>query len=205
MGRWCRLVARLLVVALAAGLVAGFGEPKPKTSLEREVGKQLSTKGRPYRRSRTVRDDNRTLEVKVPKQWDEGHGASQFVEPGTGRRYGAGVFVSPNLDKFRNSFEVPGIRLTATTELPSSVDELLDENASNYDGPCTRHDVRGYDDGRYEGRYQFFIRCGGTKNAAVVVSAISPRDGVFIIVAAQAKTRADLAAIDRAIRSSKLR
>jgi hypothetical protein len=125
------------------------------------------------------------------------------VEPGTGRRYGAGVFVSTNLDKFRNSFEVPGLRLTATTE-PSSVQELLDQNAASYDDACTRHDVRGYDDGRYEGRYQYFTRCGGTKTAAVVVSANSPDDGVFIIVAAQTRTRADLAAIDRAIRSSKL-
>lgn len=199
-----RVLSRLAAAGIAVVVLTGLGEPGPKFSLERAVGNEISAKGRPYRQYRTVRDDSRTLEVKVPKQWDEGHGASQFVEPGTGRRYGSGVFVSTNLDKFRNSFDVPGLRLTATTELPASVNELLDENSRGYDTACTGQGVKAYDDGRFEGNYEFFTKCDRTKTAAVAVAAISPRDGVFIIVAAQVRTRADLAAIDRAIRSVKL-
>lgn len=200
-----RLLTRLAVAGVGVALLTGFGEPTPKFSLVREVDDLISAKGRSYSQYRTVRDDRRTLEVKAPKQWDEVSGASQFVRPGSGERYGAGVLVSPNLDKFRNTFAVAGFRLTATTELPSSLNELLDANSANYDENCTGPGVKAYDDGRFEGNYEFFTNCAGTKTAAVAVAAISPDDGVFIVVAAQVRTRADLAAIDRAIRSVKLR
>jgi hypothetical protein len=206
MGRRRRLVTLLVVAASVTALLTGFGEPQPKFSLQREVGKLISARGRAYRHYRTVRDDSRAIEVRAPKEWDEVSSDSKIVYPKTNEQFGAGVLVSPNVEKFRSSFAVAGLRLAATTGSPtsSSVNDVLDANSAHYDDACTGPGVKGYDDGRFRGNYEFFTNCAGTKTSAVAVAAISHDERLFIVVAAQIRTRADLAAVDRAIRSVKL-
>jgi hypothetical protein len=196
---------------IAAGicvvLLAGFGDPRPRFSLVREVGDQLAAKGRAYREYRTVRDDSRALEVKAPRQWDEVGPTLSFVWFGGGDPFGAaaGVRVSTDLDSSPSSFDVPGFQLIATREAPASINEVLDAFSATYDRECTGSGVKAYDDGRYRGNYEFFASCAGTNTAAVAVAATSADDGLFVVVAAEVRTRADLAAVDRAIRSVKLR
>jgi hypothetical protein len=206
MGGAQRLVVRLVAAATAVALLTGFGEPASTFSLVGEVGDLLPAKGRPYRRYRTVRNDNGTLDVNVPKEWDEGRGEARILQPSTGERYGAGVSVSPSPKRFRSSFGVVGLRLTATMEpTTSSVNDTLTANKADFDEACPgpAPGVTAYDDGRYRGNYELFTECAGTKTAAVAVVARST-DGVFMLVKAQVRTRADLAAVDRAIRSAKL-
>lgn len=203
-GMW-RLVVRLVVTPLALAVVAGFGEPAPKFSLVRETGALVPAQGRAYRQYRIVRDDRRTLEAKVPKQWDEVNGEAKIFQPSTQERYGNGVVASSDGAKFR-SFGAVGVQLTATKEpTTSSVNDTLTANVTDFDEACKgpAPGVKAYDDGRYRGNYRFFTRCEGTKTAAVALVAVSP-DGVFLLVKAQVRTRADLAAVDRAIRSLKL-
>jgi hypothetical protein len=206
MGRRRRLITLLAVAASATTLLTGFGEPEPNFSLQREVGKLISTRGRAYRHYRTVRDNSRTIEFKAPKEWDEVKGDAMIVYPKTNEQFGVGVLASPDVDEFRRSFAVAGVRLMATTGLPtsSSVNDVLDANSALYDDACAGPGVKAYDDGRFRGNYEFFSNCAGTKTAALAVAAISRNEGLFIVVAAQVRTRADIAAVDRAIRSVKL-
>jgi serine protease Do len=195
----------MAMAPLVTALFAGFGEAKPEFSLEREVGKLISSRGRAYRHYRTVRDGSRTIEYKAPKEWSEVSGESRIVYPKTDEQFGTGAVVSPDLDKFRSSFAAIGLRLSAATRpTGSSVNDVLDTNSAYYDEACTGPGVKAYNDGRFRGNYEFFTNCGGTKGAAVAVAAISPDEGLFIVVAAQVRTRADLAAVDRAIRSVKV-
>jgi hypothetical protein len=205
MGRSQRLLAGLVGAGLAVALLAGFGESAPEFSLSGEVGDLVPTKGRAYRRYRTVRDDSRTLKAKVPKQWDEVSGEAKIFQPSTQERYGNGVAASSDREKF-SSFGAVGVQLAATKEpTTSSVNDTLTANVTNFDEACKgpAPGVKAYDDGRYRGNYRFFTRCGGTKTAAVALVAVSP-DDVFLLVKAQVRTRADLAAVDRAIRTLKL-
>jgi len=125
------------------------------------------------------------------------------VEPDTGERFGAGVIVAPDLDKLRNTFDVPGFRITATDNVEDNpVEMLLDDNGGSYTEDCTSLGAEPYADGRYEGQYEFFTDCDGSA-AAVVVAAEDADAGYVIVLSGQVRTRADLAAIDKAIRSSR--
>jgi hypothetical protein len=199
-------VALVAVLALALPAPAGAqiargGEDE--FSLRGEVGKEIARKGRPYKKFATVRNETDELEIKVPAAWDE-VSESRFVEPDTGERFGAGVILAPDLDKLRNTFDVPGFRITATENIEDNpVGMLLDDNGGSYPDDCTSQGVESYDDGRYEGEYEFFTDCEGGGAGAVVVAA-QDVDGEYVIVlSGQVRTRADLVAIDKAIRSSR--
>jgi hypothetical protein len=140
------------------------------------------------------------LTVDFPVPWSA-IAESRFRRPDTNEPYGVGLRATTDADKFHNSFDVPGVKVTATTELPDRFDPDALVEANAYTG-CRAGVIAPYDNGRYEGSYQTFSRCDRKRAAAVVVVAVDARAGVMVLVAGQALTKADLAAFDRALRSA---
>jgi hypothetical protein len=113
-----------------------------------------------------------------------------------------GIRATTDADQFHNSFDVPGMRVTAAGLTPDAVDsfDAAGTVADNAFTGCRDGNVKPFDNGTYVGMYQVYDRCD---HAAAVVVAVTGR-GVEILVAAQVLTKADLAAIDRILRSANI-
>lgn len=186
----------------AAATVRRDGTP---TSLAKQAKAFGITKAGPKYRFHKQQASSGTLRltVEVPTAWSD-TADSHFIRPDTQQPYGVGVRATTNADKFHNSFDVPGLKVTVDVETASqaaSFDpiELVTNNA--YKG-CRNGSVRNYDNGTFSGKFQVFDRCGKRRAAAVVVAAND--GGTIVLAAAQVLTKADLGAVDRALRTVKI-
>jgi hypothetical protein len=184
--------------AVAVSRTPAFADQAPTTLAARAQSLGITKSGSHYRYvvAEQTGDEGR-LTVEFPTAWSD-QAPSQFRRPNTGEPYGVGLRATTNADKFHNTFAVPGMKVTATTDVPTRFDaaQSLADNA--YEG-CRTGRTRSFDNGRYQGRYQTFDRCGRQHAAAVVVSALSTRGDVMILASGQVLTKNDLAAIDHAL------
>jgi hypothetical protein len=206
-----RRIARVLVsTAIVVGVPLSLASAAPAydkapTSLAKEAKRFGITKaGEAY--SFEEQEDNSDtlfLTVDIPTAWSD-IAESRFVNPDTDERYGVGLRATTDEQKFSDTFDVPGVRVTADGLTADEIDaydgrEAVANNA--YQG-CRDGKVSEFDNGIYQGFYQSFDRCDGAKgHGAVVVSATDGR-GVEILVSAQVLTKADLKAVDRVLRTS---
>lgn len=203
----CRTVAVLvttLMVVTAQGASATTGRDATPTTLSKRAKDLGITKaGSTYRFHKEQRTgDEGRLTVELPTAWSD-LADSQLNHPDTGSKYGIGVRATPNADKFHSSFDVPGIKLTLTTEVPRSFDaaELVARNAV---GGCRAGSLRKFDNGIYAGMYQTFVRCGSKKAVAIVVAGLDFRGDVLMFAVGLALTKADLKAIDHVLATANL-
>ena len=202
-------VVKVLVAVVAAFASAYVVFPSPVAgqaptalaSRARSLG--ITKLGRHYRYELVERtDDEGRLTVEVPVEWSA-RAPSRFLRPNTGEPYGVGLRATTNADKFHNTFAVPGVRVTATTDVPAQFDAARSLADNAFKG-CRKGRAREFNNGRYRGLYETFDRCGRQNAAAVVVSALSGRGGVMIVAAGQVLTKNDLAAIDHGLKTLNL-
>jgi hypothetical protein len=193
--------ALLLVAGTASATVSRDGQPTKLVKQARSLG--ITKAGEKYTFSEQENNsDTLFLTVDLPTAWSE-LADSNFIDPDTEEPYGVGLRATTDAEAFRSSFDVPGVRITAATLGPDEAELFDTEQAVSdnaYSG-CRAKSIKPFDNGVYEGSYQLFDRCDG-KRAAVVVDMVGR--GVEILVAGQALTKADLAAIDRVLRSVKV-
>jgi hypothetical protein len=204
-------VSRLLLVSLASALGIGWfndagavvRRDQEPTSIAKQAKNLGITKTGPKYKFRNQKRTTRTLKltVAVPTAWSA-TADSHFVRPGTNQTYGVGLRATTNADKFHNSFDVPGMKITADGVTPQQAAAFdgRDLVANNGFKGCRSGSLRPYDNGTWQGVYQMYDRCGHNRAAAVVVAA---QDGTAIILlAAQVLTKADCKAIDKILETA---
>ncbi len=148
----------------------------------------------------SVVDDTQSLIVEVPASWSQSDGS--VWTDGNGFRY-AHIEASPDLAAYATTWNVPGVSMYASAEAYGKVtpNDLMKVMSDALPGEgCELLESDSYEDGWHTGGYTYWDGCGGTA-AALVVTAEAPEGGYVIMVAVQANTEADLAAIDRILGS----
>lgn len=135
-----------------------------------------------------ITDDSGTLSMEVPASWATVNGASN--EAGD-----PALSASPDLDAYLETWDVPGVYFTASTELARETDEALlamfNQNA------CVSQGRQPYHDPLYTGTIEFFAHCGGTTTARAIVVARPAGNPFAAVVDMQLVTDADLQALDQ--------
>jgi serine protease Do len=146
----------------------------------------------------SVSDDSGTITVDVPVEWADVDGTPIVLDDGTEL---SNVQAAPDLEGFRTRWDVPGLSLTAATDLGAGIDTatLLDEFSADAASACTDGGRDDYDDGLYTGQVQYFTDCGGTSTATAFIVARPAGDEFIALVEVQMVTEADFAALDRII------
>lgn len=128
-------------------------------------------------------DDSSTIEVSVPEEWDDVDG-SAFTDS-SGNTYQA-LTVSPSIDGFQTSWSTPGVRILASEDnVGNDVDAELDAYLESIVPDCTLDDEGDFDDGLYDGQYQYFTDCGGVGADFVGLVAVDYDQTHMIYLAVQ--------------------
>ncbi len=147
-----------------------------------------------------ITDDTGAIQVEVPTGWTDVDGRPYTDESG---RQLFDVRASSDLVSFNDTWDTPGVIVTASREVAQSQDEvtLLDELVEPFSGVCTYLGREPYDDGLYTGFADVFDSCGGTDTGYIVVGAV-PESRAFVIrVQVQVVAERDLEALQRALDS----
>jgi len=143
----------------------------------------------------TISDDTGAVSVSVPAEWSDVDGAPFTGDDGIDR---VDVRAAPDLQAFAESWDVPGMILTASSGLAGTAPEtLLDQLGGGGSEVCTYEGRQPYQDPLYTGAYDLFTGCGGTEAAYVIVAA-QPEDGSFLVsVQVQIVAERDFDALDQ--------
>ncbi len=167
------------------------------------VAPEQPPSGGAYTNYVTVTDDFNAIVVDVPVEWSEIDGSAWTYD---GEVIGAGITASPDIDEFRNSWNVPGVDFLVSDDLTNQIGylQLLDEENLYRRDDCEYEGRYDYDDGYYRGKYDYFIKCGGPGGPGLwVLSAVSKVDqfAYLIMVNVPILSDADWDAIDQIVAS----
>lgn len=165
--------------------VAGFPLGDPEYTLTRGV---ISKARDEYV---TVTDDSGTITARLPAAWTQVDGTPADI--GSGAPVPS-IAAAPDLEGFRTTWDVPGMEFIASPDLMEFTSAELLEALAPTD--CTSFERAAYDDGFFVGEYEVFNGCGGADTVFVLVAAASNDGTNGVVVAVQALTDADFAALD---------
>jgi serine protease Do len=199
-------VLRVEVLRYATGEVLEGqinGEPLAATfSFEQEFGDEVAPDGDEggvesgYAEYVTITDDTGAVSVDVPAEWAAVDGAPFTGEDGIQR---VDVRAAPDLQQFAESWDVPGMILTASSGLVgvTTPEGLLDQLGAGGGDVCSNEGRQPYEDPLYTGFFDVFSNCGGTSASYVIVAA-QPEDASFLVsVQIQIVGERDLEALDQ--------
>ncbi|MEZ5245537.1 MAG: S1C family serine protease [Acidimicrobiales bacterium] len=139
----------------------------------------------------TVTDDQGLISVSIPQSWVEVNG-----EPNPD--FGPSIWASPDIEAWRNTWDVPGIIVeSAPDRSASEIDTLLQE--LDLSSVCEDFGAEPYDDGLYAGTLQIWGNCGGTDTIYIVLAAAPNNADYLVRVEVQAPSQRDLEAADEAL------
>jgi len=157
--------------------------------------------GTPYSGYTTITDDSGSITVSVPIEWADIDGGMwdgfPLFESAVGA--GPGLAASPDMAAFDAGWDVPGVFIMATTELPGSIDDYLDTFGAAYGATCVYDARYDYDDGMYQGAFDRYDDCGGIGTTMILIVARPPDQSFTVAVDLQLLTQADLDAADEII------
>jgi serine protease Do len=135
-----------------------------------------------------VTDDSGAISVEVPAEWTDVDGTASEVGPS--------VVAAPDIAAFDETWDVPGVRVSASDQVGSDLEALLDELGA-VAGACTSGGREDFETPFYAGRTEFFSECGDTGASFVTLAAV-PSEGTYtVVIAIQLTSDADLEALDR--------
>lgn len=114
-----------------------------------------------------VSDDSQSVGVSVPASWSQVSGTPIQANGITM----ANVTASPDLAGYANSWAVPGVSFSATTDLSIGVADYLSGFSDSIGSQCATGEPGDYDDGLYVGNYIYYTGCGGGSTDFVVLVA----------------------------------
>ncbi|MBB3035994.1 S1C family serine protease [Hoyosella altamirensis] len=177
------------------------GSPlEQKFSFADELADEVSTgSAAPYESFVTIADESGAITVEVPAEWSDVDGTpfsrdgAQFID----------VRASSDLESFTNSWDTPGVIVTASADLASSYDETsyLDRLSENFDQVCNYAGRFDYSDPLYAGMYDMFDECGGTGAVYIIVSVMPEDRSAVIGVQIQINDERDFEALDHVLAS----
>lgn len=155
--------------------------------------------GTNYSEYTQISDDYGAIVVEVPSGWTDINGSAWIDE---GDVIGASIWAAPDLDSFINTWGTPGVIFNVSDDLArlGGYVQLLDIYRDLYIGSCELDGRYDYDDGYYRGKFDYFVKCGGSGGADFLVLTAVPIDtsvSMLILVEVQILTNADVDAADR--------
>ena len=137
-----------------------------------------------------VADDQGVITIEVPVEWND-------LDGGDNPEYGPSIQVAPDLEQFRDTWDVPGIVVEVSSRFGrDDIDAMMKQGPSDQ---CNSEGREAYQNSQYTGEIERWTGCDGT-DTTKVVAAFAPEDGsVLVRVFGQAVDDRDLDAIDRAI------
>jgi len=146
-----------------------------------------------------VTDDYGAIVVEVPSNWIDIDG-SAWVDAGD--VFGASISAAPDLDGFFGTWDTPGVFFAASDDLArwGGYVQLLDFYRPDFAAVCELDGRYDYDDGYYRGKYDYFVKCGGSGGADFLILTAVPIDTsvkLLILVEVQILTNDDVDAADR--------
>jgi len=186
------LVAVVAVVAVA--MVRSGTGPGPTPTVDPT---EIATPD-DYAAYAPVTDDADVLTVTVPEEWDDVDGSAWEID---GDEIGVQVQAAPDLGRFQETWNVPGLIFGASSLLvdDGSLEDLLD--AVDFSDQCTGQDREEYDDGVYTGFEDHYTACGRTDTTYTVIAALPEDESYVVLVQIQAVDPRDVAAGDRIVDS----
>ncbi|MEK7683067.1 MAG: S1C family serine protease, partial [Chloroflexota bacterium] len=166
-------------------------------------GQQLSDDvvdtGSTYTDYTQISDDYGAIVVEVPSSWTDVDGRA-WVDDGD--VIGASIWAAPDLDGFLDTWATPGVIFNVSDDLArlGGYVQLLDIYRESFIDSCELEGRYDYDDGYYRGKYDYFIKCGGSGGADFLLLTAVPIDTsskLLILVQVQILSDADLDAADR--------
>lgn len=112
----------------------------------------------------TVTDDTGLLSVDLPNTWAERATAQRTFQDGT---QAPAIAAAPVLDQYVNTYDVPGVTLTAFP-YTTDIDGMLAASAFT---DCTAEPPKEYSDPVFTGKLQWFDNCAGTQTDIIVLVA----------------------------------
>jgi serine protease Do len=131
----------------------------------------VSPQETPYGSFTTVSDNSGVINVEVPTAWNDVQSTTTEIGPA--------ILVSPNVNDYLNSWDVPGFNVLVTDQVGTDTAGVLDALSFTGCGSVNRSSVSnatlsGQQD-RYEG-------CGPASSTTVVNFAMTPADGSYMAV-----------------------
>jgi serine protease Do len=169
-------------------------------SFAQEVGEEVVEEGEQttetYANYVQIQDDSGALVMEVPAEWSQVDG-SNWVDD-NGAVLGGALTASTDLEGWRNSYDVPGVQMLASTQMANSnMGEVLD--TFNFSESCTYDSRTDYSDPVFTGQYDLYVNCTGV-GATVIVLAAEPADRSYaVVIIAQLITSADFDALDQVL------
>lgn len=147
-----------------------------------------------------ITDNSGRIVVEVPTAWTDIDGGSYIDERGNQI---FDVIVAEDVDAFIETFDVSGVRISASYDLARSTNErdILEIYFREFSTLCTFAGTEEYRDAFYSGEFDAYTDCGGT-DASFYVVAVVPRSRAFVIwIEGVIRSDADLLALDRILDS----
>lgn len=147
-----------------------------------------------------VTDDSGRIAVEIPTAWNDLDGESYFDDEGNEI---FDIVATADLQGFLETWEVPGVRISASYDLAQSTNELdiLNDYFEVLNDFCVFEDSQPYEDAFYFGEYDVYSACDESESEYYVL-AVVPNSRAFVIwIEAVVTADRDLEALDRILNS----
>src|SRR3990172_4892444 len=137
----------------------------------------------------------------APSWWKSRPPGRTWMEDG--ETLGASIWAAPDLDGFINTWGTPGMKFDVSDDLAKlgGYIQVLDFYRNNtYVTECELDGRYDYDDGFYRGKYDYFVKCGGSGGPDYLILSAVPVDTsqqLLIVVQVQILNSSDVDAADR--------
>ncbi len=138
-----------------------------------------------------ITDDYNSIEMEVPLDWYEYNGEPWYD---SGDVVGAQLIVSPDLEGFLNTWNVPGVRFSVSDDLATLAGylQLLNLVREDFMSECELDDRYDYEDNLYRGKYDIFTKCGGPGGPSyMILSAVSKDDQFSYLILVEVQMLSD--------------
>ncbi|MCZ6662836.1 MAG: S1C family serine protease [Actinobacteria bacterium] len=143
----------------------------------------------------SISDDTGAIVVDVPSEWLDVDGRSYTDDAGN---LLFDVSAAPDLIGFLGSWDVPGVSVTASSDLAffETEESILDGVEDTYLGSCEYGGREVYVDPVFAGFYDLYVNCGGVGTTVVVLAATPDDLSYVVVVQFQAVADRDFDALD---------
>ena len=143
----------------------------------------------------SISDDGGSIVTEVPAEWSDIDGGS-FNDDAGNLLYD--VSAAPDLDGFWNSWDVPGVSVTASSDLAfyETEESVLDSLQDGYLESCENGGREVYADPIFLGFYDIYLDCGGVGTTMVVLAAAPDDFSYLVLVEFLAVSDRDFEALD---------
>ncbi len=142
-------------------------------------GDQGNQGGADYAAYEQMQDQTKTLAMEVPKEWADRRGGDWAIGDET---VGVGINASPDVDKWLNGWDTPGVFAGASTKYAATgIDAYLEEQSAFGRDNCTGSGQQDWSGNGLSGKYEIFNKCGGT-DAQWIVLVAAPPDVPYVVL-----------------------